>query len=280
MVVVARWRWRWWAEGFACCLHMLGSSLPSPLLAWGEALRAVVTSPSPPHTLAAFWQVAAGEAVHEVGSWRDLKGRLDPATRRVYGACWALGALRAGAGTLLLGGGRYARRGLGTARQGCGRTGGSSGQLNLYLPPSFLPCSPAFFHEAMPGEPLVVLHTALTSGVASTMAQLLPSAAQTAVAAAAGHPHLSAAEAAAHGYDRTWEHEQQLPVLPFLHVREPQAPTTAVFYSISATQRGLSGVDLGNFLIKQVGGLGATWRRHLAVVVGGGVVCSSCRPYY
>ena len=29
-------------------------------------------------------------------------------------------------------------------------------------------------------------------------------------------------------------------------------PTTAVFYSISSTQRGLAGVDLGNFLIKQV----------------------------
>jgi len=29
-------------------------------------------------------------------------------------------------------------------------------------------------------------------------------------------------------------------------------PTTAIFYSISSTQAGLSGIDLGNFLIKQV----------------------------
>ncbi|KAJ3410762.1 hypothetical protein HDV05_003264 [Chytridiales sp. JEL 0842] len=33
---------------------------------------------------------------------------------------------------------------------------------------------------------------------------------------------------------------------------EPQLCNTAIFYSISSTQRGLSGVDLGNFLIKRV----------------------------
>ena len=32
----------------------------------------------------------------------------------------------------------------------------------------------------------------------------------------------------------------------------PQAADTATFYSISSTQKGLAGVDLGNFLIKQV----------------------------
>jgi len=41
----------------------------------------------------------------------------------------------------------------------------------------------------------------------------------------------------------------------FLKTRDPPAafaPTTAIFYSISSTQAGLSGIDLGNFLIKQV----------------------------
>ena len=33
--------------------------------------------------------------------------------------------------------------------------------------------------------------------------------------------------------------------------RDPRAAHAAVFYSISSTQRGLAGVDLGNFLIKQ-----------------------------
>lgn len=31
-----------------------------------------------------------------------------------------------------------------------------------------------------------------------------------------------------------------------------QQANTAVFYSISSTQKGLAGIDLGNFLIKQV----------------------------
>ena len=35
-------------------------------------------------------------------------------------------------------------------------------------------------------------------------------------------------------------------------VRDPQEADTAVFYSISSTQKGLAGIDLGNFLIKQV----------------------------
>ena len=35
-------------------------------------------------------------------------------------------------------------------------------------------------------------------------------------------------------------------------VTEAQHANTAVFYSISSTQEGLAGIDLGNFLIKQV----------------------------
>lgn len=35
-------------------------------------------------------------------------------------------------------------------------------------------------------------------------------------------------------------------------VTEAQQADTAVFYSISSTQKGLAGIDLGNFLIKQV----------------------------
>ena len=35
-------------------------------------------------------------------------------------------------------------------------------------------------------------------------------------------------------------------------VTEARQANTAVFYSISSTQKGLAGIDLGNFLIKQV----------------------------
>ncbi|GAB4820277.1 hypothetical protein N2152v2_007323 [Parachlorella kessleri] len=69
----------------------------------------------------------------------------------------------------------------------------------------------AFFHQAMPQEPLVVLHTALLR---------CP-------------PAASMEEIFSGSHD------------------SPDAPTTAVFYSITSTQRGLAGVDLGNFLIKQ-----------------------------
>lgn len=143
----------------------------------------------------------------------------------------------------------------------------------------------AFFHEAMPGEPLVVLHTALTHSVAGCMDQLLPPAAHEArllhVAAQARH-HAPLPS------DRTWEDQpaatgqqpfdggQRYGVQPAAQQAGGQAagqgggeaegasggPTVAVFYSISATQKGLGGVDLGNFLIKQVGGNsseGARW---------------------
>lgn len=78
--------------------------------------------------------------------------------------------------------------------------------------------------------------------------------------------------------DRTWEEQPGAgqPHFQGLHGAGHQAaeqggleaaaggqPTVAVFYSISATQRGLTGVDLGNFLIKQARG-------------GSGCLCLRC----
>ena len=94
------------------------------------------------------------EAVHAIGSWADLKNRLD-SDRRCF----------------------------------------------------------AFFHPAMPGEPLVFVEIALTTGVASELAPLLD----------------------AHAPDL-----------------DPEHADTAVFYSISNCQPGLAGVNLGTALIKQV----------------------------
>lgn len=71
----------------------------------------------------------------------------------------------------------------------------------------------AFFHPAMPGEPLVFVEVALTLGVPDTIGGLL-----------GDHRHPLAAEDA----------------------------DTAVFYSISNCQAGLRGVSFGHFLIKQV----------------------------
>jgi len=71
----------------------------------------------------------------------------------------------------------------------------------------------AFFHPQLVDEPLIFVEIALTAGTPSAIAPLL-------------HPVGAAIE--------------------------PQHATTAVFYSISNTQRGLVGVSFGNFLIKQV----------------------------
>jgi len=71
----------------------------------------------------------------------------------------------------------------------------------------------AFFHPQLMDEPLIFVEVALTHGIPSAIAPLLASG------------------------------------------REPMAAdaaSTAVFYSISNTQRGLAGVSFGDFLIKQV----------------------------
>jgi malonyl-CoA decarboxylase len=71
----------------------------------------------------------------------------------------------------------------------------------------------AFFHPALGDEPLIFVEVALTPGIPDAIAPLL----------ARDRPALA-----------------------------PTQATTAVFYSISNAQRGLSGVTFGNFLIKQV----------------------------
>eukprot|EP00803_Ostreobium_quekettii_P001392 evm.model.scf_794.3 EVM.evm.TU.scf_794.3 scf_794:43392-50421(-) len=71
----------------------------------------------------------------------------------------------------------------------------------------------AFCHPSMPSLPLVVLHVAMMDAIPSNMQEVLSTDC------------------------RPGEHGE---------------PAAAVFYSISASQPGLSGVDLGNFLIKKV----------------------------
>ncbi|WP_324754828.1 malonyl-CoA decarboxylase [Roseovarius sp. Pro17] len=73
----------------------------------------------------------------------------------------------------------------------------------------------AFFHPAMPDEPLIFVEVALTRGIPGAVQPLL----------AEGRDALSATEA-----------------------------DTAVFYSISNCQAGLAGMSFGNSLIKQVAG--------------------------
>ena len=75
----------------------------------------------------------------------------------------------------------------------------------------------AFFHPALPGEPLIFVEVALVKGLATSMPPLLSQDVEE-----------DTAQAQAAGAD------------------------TAIFYSISNCQDGLRGVSFGNFLIKQV----------------------------
>jgi malonyl-CoA decarboxylase len=71
----------------------------------------------------------------------------------------------------------------------------------------------AFFHPAMPDDPLVFVEVALTEGVPDAIGPLI---------------------------DQTKENDAGI------------SPDTVVFYSISNCHPGLAGVSFGNFLIKQV----------------------------
>jgi malonyl-CoA decarboxylase len=73
----------------------------------------------------------------------------------------------------------------------------------------------AFFHPALPGEPLIFVEVALVKGLATSMAPLL---------------------------SQDMEQDTSMAL----------CADTAIFYSISNCQDGLRGVSFGNFLIKQV----------------------------
>ncbi|KAG7393517.1 hypothetical protein PHYPSEUDO_007354 [Phytophthora pseudosyringae] len=83
----------------------------------------------------------------------------------------------------------------------------------------------AFFHPSIPDEPLVFVHVALMQEIAFSMQSIR---------------------------DETE------------HLSEDSQAKAAIFYSISSTQKGLSGVDLGNFLIKEVAKALKTEYPHLA----------------
>ncbi|CAM9833679.1 unnamed protein product [Ectocarpus sp. 4 AP-2014] len=78
----------------------------------------------------------------------------------------------------------------------------------------------AFFHPCLPDEPLVFVHVALLPEVAGSMADIVNRGGR-------------------------GEDEERSGC-------EEDEARSAVFYSISATQKGLQGVQLGNFLIKRV----------------------------
>ncbi|GLC41388.1 hypothetical protein PLESTB_001017000 [Pleodorina starrii] len=114
----------------------------------------------------------------------------------------------------------------------------------------------AFTHPCMPGEPLVVLHTALMSKPAAAMSDILEETEEGGEAVAAVEPGEERDDRVRQGPPRSGvgaaargEAGAAAPPLPPL--ASPPGPTTAVFYSISSSQPGLRGIDLGQFLIKR-----------------------------
>ncbi|KAG8437480.1 hypothetical protein GDO86_008255 [Hymenochirus boettgeri] len=72
-----------------------------------------------------------------------------------------------------------------------------------------------FAHSAMPGEPLIVLHVALMENISGSIQAIVKG-------------------------------------IPCTEAEEASKVKSAIFYSISLTQQGLQGVELGNYLIKRV----------------------------
>jgi malonyl-CoA decarboxylase len=81
-----------------------------------------------------------------------------------------------------------------------------------------------FFHPSLPAVPLVFVEVALTDHVATSVQALLAEPPP-------AHPYAAATATT---------------------TATPPPPTHAVFYAITSTQPGLTGVDLGNLLIKRV----------------------------
>ncbi|PVD28923.1 hypothetical protein C0Q70_11518 [Pomacea canaliculata] len=90
-----------------------------------------------------------------------------------------------------------------------------------------------FTHHSMPREPIVVLHTALTSEISSSIHSIIH------------NPRFRASSSDSPLTEAAPPHEP-------LEEENTSEITTAVFYSITSTQRGLKGVELGNYLIKRV----------------------------
>lgn len=87
----------------------------------------------------------------------------------------------------------------------------------------------AFTHVTLPREPVIVIHAAITSQISGNMQSILEN-----LQATSG--------------DR--EHDTEAPV-EVLSKENAIAMTTAVFYSITSTQKGLQGIEFGNHLIKR-----------------------------
>ena len=93
-----------------------------------------------------------------------------------------------------------------------------------------------FTHRSMPDEPIVVLHVALTTEISPSIANVVKHHRQIKKATSIEIEDLDPMMGPNKGSAGT---------------EDPALCTTAIFYSITSTQSGLQGIELGNSLIKQ-----------------------------
>ena len=94
-----------------------------------------------------------------------------------------------------------------------------------------------YTHRSMPGEPIVVLHVALTRGIPDKIASVVKHhrmVKRFSVDALGGGGGAHAGGSSASG-----------------GVEDASTCDSAIFYSITSTQTGLQGIELGTYLIKQ-----------------------------
>ncbi|XP_034253035.1 malonyl-CoA decarboxylase, mitochondrial-like [Thrips palmi] len=87
-----------------------------------------------------------------------------------------------------------------------------------------------YTHNSMPDEPIVVLHIALCDEISSSMAGIVAAASRLSVDASTSDMGLLGLRS---------------------ETEDPSLVKSAVFYSITSTQKGLKGIELGNYLIKR-----------------------------
>lgn len=100
-----------------------------------------------------------------------------------------------------------------------------------------------YTHRSMPGEPIVVLHVALTNDISASISTVVKHHRQVKRAQTVDVETLPPPPS----FDNMAEATSRGSV----GAEDPTLCTTAIFYSITSTQTGLQGIDLGNSLIKQ-----------------------------
>ncbi|KAK2715541.1 malonyl-CoA decarboxylase, mitochondrial-like isoform X2 [Artemia franciscana] len=84
-----------------------------------------------------------------------------------------------------------------------------------------------FTHNAMPSEPIVILHVALTDNIPSSMREIVQT------------PKMMSVDSV-------------MSSTGFKPEEDVRSSNSAIFYSITSTQKGLQGIELGTYLIKRV----------------------------